>query len=165
MPATEIDLFRRLDELGIETNTHRHEAVHTVEESKALRGNLPGGHSKNLFLRDKKRNIWLVVAQEDRNVDLKVLRERLATSGNLSFGNAELLAEVLGVEPGSVTPFALINDTEHRVRVVVDEGLLGYAALNFHPLSNRATTAIKPDELLRFIESGGHKPEIMSFEE
>ena len=164
MPASENDLFLRLEELGIETQTHRHAPVYTVEEAKVLRGDLPGGHCKNLFLHDKKRNLWLVVVEEDRAVDLKALRSRLTTSGNLSFGNAELLAEVLGVEPGAVTPFALINDPGLRVNVVLDKAMLGHDVLNYHPLDNAATTAIRPPDLVRFIEACGHKADIIDFD-
>ena len=163
--ATENDLFQRLRDLDIETQTHRHQPVYTVDESKALRGDLPGGHCKNLFLRDKKRNMWLVVAQEDRAIDLKELRSRLESSGNLSFGNAELLGDVLGVEPGAVTPFALINDGDARVQVVLDKQLLSHQVLNYHPLDNAATTAIEPADLIRFIEACGHKPAIIDFDE
>ena len=163
--ATENDLFQRFDELGIETQTHRHQPVYTVEESKALRGDLPGGHCKNLFLRDKKRNMWLVVAQEDRPIDLKELRARLASNGNLSFGNATLLEDVLGVNSGAVTPFALINDIDGRVQVVLDKKMLGHDMLNYHPLDNAATTAIAPADLVRFIEASGHKAEIIDFDE
>ncbi len=165
MPASEEDLFRKLGQLGIETRTHRHHPVSTVEQSKALRGDLPGGHCKNLFLRDKKRNMWLVVTEEDRPIDLKSLRRRLDTSGNLSFGNAELLGEVLGVAPGAVTPFALINDPKHRVRVVLDRGMLGHEMLNYHPLDNAATTAIRPDDLVRFIEACGHQVDVIDLDE
>ena len=163
-PATEHDLFQCLDELGIETRTHRHDRVFTVEESRALRGDLPGGHCKNLFLRDKKRNMWLIVAEEDRAIDLKALRGRLQSSGNLSFGNADLLAGVLGVEPGAVTPFALINDRETRVRVILDEKMLRHDVLNYHPLDNAATTTITPADLVRFVEACGHEPEIIDLD-
>ena len=165
MPASEADLFRKLDELGIETRTHRHRPVYTVAESKALRGDLPGGHCKNLFLRDKKRNLWLVVTEEDRPVDLKSLRHRLNASGNLSFGSAELLEEALGVEAGAVTPFALINDGAQRLRVVLDRKMLRHEVLNYHPLDNGATTAIRPDDLLRFIEACGHRVAVIDLAE
>mgnify|MGYP003311605603 FL=1 len=165
MSATEQELFKKLEELGIETRTYRHQPVYTVEENKALRGDLPGGHCKNLFLRDKKRNMWLVVAEEARTIDLKSLRRRLDTNGNLSFGNAELLAEVLGVGPGAVTPFALINDPDHRVRVVLDRKMLGHEVLNYHPLENAATTAIRSEDLVRFVEAFGHRVDVMDLDE
>lgn len=159
-PASRDDLFRRLDELGIETRTVEHPPVHTVEESKRLRGDLPGAHCKNLFLKDKKGAIWLVVALEDREVDMKDLRHRIGSS-HLSFGKPELLMEVLGIEPGSVTPFALINDGAQRVNVVLDAEMMSFELLNYHPLSNDATTSISPDGLVAFIRSCGHEPAVV----
>jgi Ala-tRNA(Pro) deacylase len=162
MAATEDDLLRFLDRLGVHTETARHPPVFTVEESKALRGALPGAHSKNLFLKDKKGTLWLVVVDEDRVVDLKELRRRLGAA-TLSFARPEVLREALGIEPGSVTPFAVLNDPAGRVRVVVDAGLLGADRLNFHPLTNTATTAISPQGLLAFLVACGHQPEVLSF--
>src|SRR5262245_3939016 len=124
VPATPDDLFARLDELGIRTTSVRHPPVFTVEEAKALRGKLPGGHVKNLFLRNKKGEMWLLVAEEDRAVDLKLLAEKLG-SGRFSFGSAERLMAHLGIVPGAVTPLAVINDREAKVRVVIDRVLLG----------------------------------------
>jgi len=161
MPMTPEDLFERLRELGIESRTVEHEAVFTVEESKALRGELPGAHTKNLFVRDKKWTMWLVVSLEDRQIDMKALRKALGAAKSLSFGDAERLREVLGVEPGSVTAFAAINDAEGQVKVVVDEGLLAHEAVNVHPLTNTATTAIAPGDLLAFLRACGHEPEIL----
>jgi Ala-tRNA(Pro) deacylase len=160
MPATPEDLFARLDSLGIRTTTHRHPPVYTVEQAKALRGELPGAHSKNLFLKDKKGALWLVVALEDRDIQMKELRHRIGAAP-LSFGRPELLQEVLGIEPGAVTPFSLINDAERRVRVVLDAGMMTLGPLNFHPLRNDATTAISPEGLLAFIRSCGHEPEVL----
>jgi len=161
MAATPEQLLARLEELGLKTQTHHHAPVYTVEESKALRGDLAGGHCKNLFLKDKKGQLWLVVTDEDRPIDLKALRH-LIGAGHLSFGKPDLLMEVLGVEPGAVTPFALINDAEQRVRVVLDAEMMSAAeVLNYHPLSNAATTAIAPADLVAFIESCGHSPEIV----
>jgi Ala-tRNA(Pro) deacylase len=153
-------LFRRLDALGIAHTTHRHPPLHTVEESKALRGSLPGGHCKNLFLKDKRDQLWLVVALEDTPVDLKKLAKRLG-AGRLSFGRPELLMETLGVIPGAVTPFALINDTERRVRVVLDAAMLREDPLNYHPLANDATTTIATADFRRFVADCGHEPMIM----
>lgn len=162
MPATEDDLFARLHQLGVSTETHRHPPVFTVAEAQELRGALPGQHSKNLFLKDKKGGLWLVVADEDRIVDLKALR-RLIGSAPLSFASAQTLRTVLGVEPGSVTPFALINDAEGAVRVVLDAGMMVADILNFHPLANTATTAVSPDGLMAFIRSCGREPLIIAF--
>ncbi|MEQ9641634.1 MAG: prolyl-tRNA synthetase associated domain-containing protein [Alphaproteobacteria bacterium] len=160
MPATPEDLFRRLDELGIATTTVEHPPLFTVEDSKALRGQLPGGHCKSLYLRDKKKRNYLVVALEDQAVDLGTLPDRIG-AGRLSFGSADRLMEFLGVIPGSVTPFALINDPEQRVNVVLHKAMLEHDPLNYHPLVNTMTTAIRPDDLLKFIRAGGHEPTIV----
>ena len=164
MPMTSGELFERLAALGIETKTYRHPPLNTVAESQTLRGDLPGGHVKNLFLRDKKRRIWLVTVLEDREVDLKALRRRLGAQGTLSFGRAELLAEVLGVAPGAVTPFGVVNDTEARASVVIDRAVLARDPVNCHPLVNYMTTAIAPDDLLRFLEACGHPPQIIDLD-
>lgn len=156
-------LFARLDALGIEHVTHRHPPVFTVEEAKALRGTLPGSHVKNLFLRDKKKRIWLVTALEERAIDLKALKRRLGAQGSLSFGSADLLFEVLGVQPGAVTPFGVLNDAQRRATMVLDRGTLDRDPVNVHPLRNDMTTAVSPDGLLRFLEAEGHPPEIVDF--
>jgi Ala-tRNA(Pro) deacylase len=156
-PATPGDLFRYLEKLGIVTTTVTHPAVFTVEEAKVERGILPGGHSKSLFLRTKKGSMWLVVAREDRRIDLKELAARLG-SDRFSFGSPDRLMDTLGVIPGAVTPFAVINDTERSVQVVLDRGLLELDPLNFHPLDNSMTTAIATNDLLRFLEAVGHEP-------
>ncbi len=163
MPATEQDLFDRLADLGIPCTTHRHPPLRTVEESRRLRGDLPGGHCKSLFLKDRKGALYLVVALEDREIDLKRLR-RPAGAAALSFGRPELLMETLGVVPGAVTPFGLINDTDARVRVVLDREMLERDPLNYHPLTNAATTAVAPGDLLKFIRACGHEPRILDFE-
>jgi Ala-tRNA(Pro) deacylase len=155
-------LFDHLAELGIAHRTVEHPPVFTVEEAKALRGNLAGHHVKNLFLRNKKEEMWLVVALEDRAVDLKRLGEVLGT-GRLSFGSGERLKRHLGVEPGSVTPLALINDRDRRVRLALDRGLDDGAPVNVHPLVNTLTTAIAPADLWRFFEATGHTPRWLDF--
>ena len=163
-PATSDDLFAFLDTLGIVTETHRHDPVKTVEEAKALRGQLPGGHCKNLFLRTKKGTPWLVVCEEDRPVDLKNLSNALGAP-RFSFGSPERLMTALGVLPGSVTPFALINDrAEAAVSVVLDRGMLDHEVLNYHPLVNHMTTAIRRDDLLTFIRACGHRPTVVDFD-
>jgi Ala-tRNA(Pro) deacylase len=160
VPLTPDALFRRLDALGIAHRTYHHPPVFTVAEAVALRGTLPGGHCKSLFLKDKKGGLWLVVALEERAIDLKRLAALLAAP-RFSFGNAELLHEVLGVRPGSVTPFALVNDTTRRVTIVLDRAMLEHDPLNYHPLENDRTTAISPAGLLRFIAACGHQPRIV----
>jgi Ala-tRNA(Pro) deacylase len=153
-------LFARLEELGIRSTTVEHAPMFTVEQSASLRGRLPGAHTKNLFLTGQDGSMVLVVAKDDTRVDLKALAKRLGL-GRLSFGKAELLASVLGVPAGSVTPFALINDTARRVTVVVDAALMEFAEVNCHPLENSATTRLSTQNLLRFIEACGHKPLIL----
>ncbi len=163
-PHTGADgLFARLDALGIAHTTHHHPPVFTVEESKDLRGVLPGSHVKNLFLRDKKKRIWLVTALEERRIDLKALRKRLGASGSLSFGSADLLMEVLGVTPGAVTPFGVINDRDGRASMVLDAGVMETGPVNAHPLRNDMTTALAPQDLLKFLEAENHPPEVIDF--
>ncbi|HEV2546823.1 MAG TPA: prolyl-tRNA synthetase associated domain-containing protein [Stellaceae bacterium] len=160
MHASPEALYRRFDALGIRHMTYHHPAVFTVAESTALRGELPGGHCKSLFLKDRKEGLWLVVLLEHRRLDLKALADRLEAP-RFSFGNAALLESVLGVTPGSVTPFALINDDAGRVRVVLDAEMLEIDPLNYHPLVNTATTAVSPAGLLTFIAATGHEPRII----
>ncbi|RAI30650.1 prolyl-tRNA synthetase associated domain-containing protein [Rhodoplanes serenus] len=162
MPATPDDLFACLDGLGIAHRTVRHPPVFTVRESTALRGEIPGGHTKNLFLKDKRDALFLVVALEDAAIDLKGLHRRLGASGRFSFGSADLLRETLGVEPGSVTPFAAINDTDARVTVVLDRPMMATSPLNYHPLVNTMTTAVAPDDLVRFLRHTGHEPRLLA---
>jgi len=159
MPTTPDQLFAYLDGLGIVHQTVTHPPLFTVEQSRALRGQIPGGHSKNLFLRDKKNALFLVVALEDAAIELKSLHHKLG-AGRFSFGAANLLRDVLGVEPGAVSPFGAINDTEGRVTVVLDAPMLDHPILNYHPLTNTMTTAIARDDLLKFLEATGHKPRI-----
>lgn len=160
-PAGPEALFARLRELGIQTETLQHDPVFTVEEAKRLRGELPGGHTKNLFLRNKKGRMWLVVCLEDREIDLKALGEQL-DSGRLSFGSADRLMKYLGVVPGAVTPFAAINDTQGQVRVMLDRGMLErHDRLNFHPLDNAMTTGIAPDDLVAFLRAVDHAPDTL----
>jgi len=155
--------MHRLDELGIRSQTKDHAPLLTVEDSKSLRGEIPGAHSKNLFLKDKKGALFLVVAGEDARIDLKHFHQRIG-SARLSFGKPDLLMEVLGVTPGTVSPFTLINDRDQRVRIVLDSNLLAAKIVNFHPLTNEATTSISPDGLLTFIGSCGHDPLIIDVE-
>jgi Ala-tRNA(Pro) deacylase len=161
MAATPQDLFRRLSELGIATSTTEHPPVFTVEEAKALRGQIPGCHIKNLFLKDKRDQLWLVVCPEDRSIELKTL-PALIGSARLSFARPEVLREVLGVEPGSVTPFALINETSLGVAVILDAEMMQADHVNCHPLHNAATTTIAAAGLLAFIRACGHAPRLVA---
>jgi len=160
MPATREHLLEKLKALGIETSTVEHPPLFTVEESRKLRGEIAGAHTKNLFLKCKKGTVWLVVALEEADINLKTLH-KIIGSGRLSFGRAELLEELLGVLPGSVTPFSLINDKEMRVSVVLDEDMIAHEVLNFHPLENTATTTISRDGLLAFVRDCGHVPKVL----
>jgi Ala-tRNA(Pro) deacylase len=155
-------LFDRLAELGISHHTVEHEPVFTVEQAKEHRGVLPGHHIKNLFLRNKKEEMWLVVALEDRAIDLKRLGEVLG-AGRLSFGSPERLRTWLGVEPGSVTPFSVINDTRHKVALVLDRGLERDGPINAHPLTNTMTSALSMADLQRFFAATGHVPRWLDF--
>lgn len=159
MPATRQDLFRRLTELQIVTHTVEHEPLFTVAESSKLERELPGAHTKNLFLRDEGGELFLVVAASTTRVDLKVLARTLR-AGRFSFGKPELLMQALGVAPGSVTAFAVINDPGRRVRLVIDAELMPHETINCHPLENTATTSIARDDLLRFFRACGHEPRI-----
>src|ERR1700683_5107366 len=136
MPASPAELFAHLDGLGIAQKTVSHPPLFTVEESQALRGKIPGAHTKNLFLRDKKGTVFLVVALENAVIELRSLHRLLGASGRFSFGSADLMRELIGVEPGSMTPFSVINDKGLRVTVVLDAALMAHAVLNFHPLGN-----------------------------
>ncbi len=162
-PATADELFARFDALGIAHTTTRHRPVFTVDESRDLKAAIPGGHTKNLFLKDKKGALFLLCALGDTAIDLTAV-SKLIGSGRFSFGNAELLMRHLGVEPGSVTLFALINDPDRNVTLILDEGLLAHDPVNFHPLKNDATTGISPADLLKFIRALGREPLQLAFD-
>ncbi len=161
MPATPDALFSALDRLGIAHPTVSHPPLFTVEQSQSLRGTIAGGHTKNLFLRDKKGALFLITALEDAAIELKSLHRRLGATGRFSFGSSDLMMETLGVIPGAVTPFGAINDTAGRVTVVLDAELMAHAVINAHPLTNTMTTSIGRDDLVRFLESTGHPPRIV----
>jgi Ala-tRNA(Pro) deacylase len=161
MPASRADLFERFKSLGIETRTLDHAPVFTVEQAKLVHDDMPGGHCKNLFCKDEKGVLWLIVALEDAVINLKAAPAKIG-SKRLTFGKPELLMEVLGVEPGSVTPFGLINDINNRINVILDEAMMRETPLNYHPLKNDATTSIAPDDLITFMKSCGHAPRIVA---
>lgn len=165
MSAIPESLAAFLAGLGIETTTVAHPPLHTVEESRALRGEIAGAHTKNLFLKDKKGSLFLVVALEDAVIDLRRLHEKIGASGRLSFGKPELLIEKLGVVPGSVTPFGLLNDRPATIAVILDASLTAHGLINCHPLVNTATTTIARDDLIAFIRATGHEPRILSLDE
>ncbi len=158
MPASPEDLLAFLDSLGVAHETVEHPPLHTVEESQTLRGQIPGGHSKNLFVKDKKSRLFLLTLGEETVVDLKRVHEKIGANGRVSFGSAELLEEVWGVRPGAVTPFGAINDKQGRVTVVLDSGLMAHGRVNFHPLVNTRTTGVSSEGLLKFLRATGHEP-------
>mgnify|MGYP001317134119 CR=1 FL=1 len=155
--ATPDDLFARLKALDIETETHSHPPVYSVEESRCLRGDLPGTHCKTLLFNDKKAALWLCVVEESRRLNIRALSDALGAA-RLSFARPEIVEKYLGIEPGAVTPFALINDTDAVINVALDSDVMAAEIAYFHPLINDRTTAIAPADLRRFIEAGGHRP-------
>ena len=163
VPSSTDDVLKRLEKLGIATTTYDHPPLFTVEDSKSLRGPIPGDHLKNLFLRGKKSQMWLIVCREDLVVNLKEIGSRLGGQ-RLSFGSPERLFKYLGVIPGAVSPFALINDVNQDVDVILDKGMMSSSLLNFHPITNEKTTSISPDDLLKYIGSCGHQPKIIDLE-
>lgn len=161
MPASRADLIAFLDGLGIATRTFEHPPLFTVEQSQALRGEIAGGHTKNLFLKDKKDNYFLLTVGEEAQVDLKQVHHAIGAASRVSFGRPEMLMELLGVVPGAVTVFGLINDTQRRVELFLDAALMEHETINAHPLTNEATTQIARADLLRFIAATGHEPTIL----
>ncbi len=160
-PKTDKDLFQFLDGLGITHDTKEHAPVFTVAESVALRDEIPGGHTKNLFVKDKKDNFFLLTVEENASVDLKAVHTVIGAASRVSFGKPEKLMEYLGVIPGAVTAFGVINDTERKVKIIIDADLMAYDIINGHPLRNDATTSIGSKDLLRFIEATGHEPLVL----
>ncbi|HTX48525.1 MAG TPA: YbaK/EbsC family protein [Caulobacteraceae bacterium] len=159
---TRSDLFAFFDAHAIAHRTLEHPAVFRVGEGDEVKAGLPGGHTKNLFLKDAKGQLWLVSALQDARIDLKALPAAIGAA-RLSFGSAELMAETLGVTPGSVTAFGLINDAGRRVRFVLDAGLASADPVNFHPLENTATTAVSQAHFRRFLAVLGVEPKIVDF--
>jgi Ala-tRNA(Pro) deacylase len=159
-PVSPEELFAYLDSLDIRHKTVQHRPAFTVEDLDALVGKVAGAHAKNLLLRDKKGTLYLVVAPKDAVIELKSLHRVLGASGRFSFASADIMRDVLGVEPGSVTPFAVINDKAGQVTVVLDAGMMAQRVLNFHPLVNTATTTVSREGLVKFLESTGHVPRV-----
>ena len=164
MTATPDDLFQRLDTLGIATTTTDYPAHTTVEEGIALRGDMAGMFTKNLLLRDKKKALYLLSIEERREVDLKSLHRQVGARGRLGFAPPEIMTDLLGIEPGALTPFALINDTERLVTPVLDAVLFTAEQVNFHPLVQTGSTGIAPDDLVAFLRGDGHEPVIVDFD-
>ncbi|MBL4693703.1 MAG: prolyl-tRNA synthetase associated domain-containing protein [Magnetovibrio sp.] len=160
--ASPKDLLKALDALGIVTKSHSHAPLMTVEDSQRLRGDIKGLHSKNLFLKDKKKQLWLIVCEENVVINLKSLKTHLGSAA-LSFAKRDLLFDVLGVLAGSVTPFSVLNDSHARVRIVLDQTLAQAKLVNFHPLINTQTTTISGADLCKFLDAYGHAPIVMDF--
>ncbi|ADY66806.1 MULTISPECIES: prolyl-tRNA synthetase associated domain-containing protein [Rhizobium/Agrobacterium group] len=164
-PKTAADLFAFLDGLGIEHKTKQHEPVYTVAESQSLRDLIPGGHTKNLFVKDKKDQYFVLTVEENAVVDLKSVHKTIGAASRVSFGRPEKMLEYLGVVPGSVTVFGAINDTGGQVTFVLDSDLLENELINGHPLSNDQTTTIGNKDLIRFLEATGHTPLVLKVSE
>jgi Ala-tRNA(Pro) deacylase len=159
------ELIKYLDGKKILSKTFEHPPVHTVEESQRLRGDIPGVHTKNLFLRDGKKNYFLFVTDENSTVSIKTLARKVGAKGGLSFGSPEALMELLGIEPGSVSVLAAINDEARKVKIALDKQLLKASVINCHPLTNRRTTSLTKEALDDFLASTGHEPLYVSLQE
>jgi Ala-tRNA(Pro) deacylase len=160
-PKKREDLFSFLDGLGIKHSTKDHPPVFTVAESVSLRDEISGGHTKNLFVKDKKDNFFLLTVEENATVDLKTVHTLIGAASKVSFGKPEKLMEYLGVVPGSVTAFGAINDKDRNVTFVLDADLMAHDIVNGHPLSNDATTSIASADLIRFMQATGHTPLVL----
>lgn len=160
LPTSPAQLMDQLTSLGIDYTLHHHQAVYTVAESEAIEKDIPGTHCRNLFFRDKKKKNFLLVLRNETDVDIKKLPD-IFGSGRLSFGSADRLWEYLGVRPGSVCPFSIINDKDHQVNLYLDQSMMAADLVNFHPLLNTMTVTLTPDDLLKFIDSCGHKAHIV----
>ena len=159
---TRADLIAFFDAHGVDHDTTDHAAVFRVGEGEGIKDDIPGAHTKNLFLKDAKGRLWLISAQDDTQIDLKRLHTVIG-SARLSFGSAELMEQVLGVTPGSVTAFALINDVEHRATFVLDRRLAEAERVNFHPMTNTATTGVSQAGFARFLQALGIAPMVVDF--
>jgi Ala-tRNA(Pro) deacylase len=159
---TKDEFLAFLDSLGVAHDTVDHPAVFRVGEGEDVKAQIPGAHTKNLFLKDAKDRLWLISAEDRAVIDLKRLHQVIG-SARLSFGNAALMEEVLGVTPGSVTAFALVNDKAHRVTFVLDRTLAEADRVNFHPLVNTGTTGVSREGFCKFLEAVGVKPMVVDF--
>ena len=163
LPTTPEAVMALLERLDISFSTHHHPPLRTVEDSKQFRDGMDGAHIKNLYMRDRKKKNFLVVADEDRAIDMKTLNEQIGCD-RLSFGSADRLFEMLGVRPGAVSPLTLINDADHKVRLVVDAKILRGEMIYVHPLVNDMTLGIMPEGLQRFFQHCGHDPLVLDFD-
>lgn len=160
LPTSPEALIGRLKTLGLPHTVHTHPAVFTVAESQKIDAEIPGAHTRNMFLKDKKGALFLVTLRHDTMIDLKKLSDVLG-AGRFSFGSPERLWDNLGVRPGSVTPFAIINDTAHAVTLVLEEGMMAEDVVNFHPLVNTMTVGLHPNDFLKFLAAIKVTPRIV----
>ncbi|MCK5284858.1 MAG: prolyl-tRNA synthetase associated domain-containing protein [Alphaproteobacteria bacterium] len=160
LPTSPDILLKTLDMLDIDYRIYKHEPIFTVEEGIHLKAEIPGVHCRNLFLRDKKKKMFLVVAANETKINLKTLPD-LIGSARLSFGSTERLWMYLGIRPGSVCPFCVMNDKEHAVQVILDASMMKADIVNYHPLDNAQTISLTPDNMLKFFTHTGHKPQII----
>ena len=163
LPTSPEAVMAVLENLDISFSTHHHPPLRTVEDSKQFRDGMDGAHIKNLYMRDRKKKNFLVVADEDRAIDMKTLNGQIGCD-RLSFGSADRLFEMLGVRPGAVSPLTLINDPDQRVRLVIDAKVLRGGMIYVHPLVNDMTLGITPDGLQRFFQHCGHDPLMLDFD-
>jgi len=161
MTKAEDKLYAIFDKLDITYETHEHPPIMTVDEGRDFHHKIPGMHCKNLFMKDKKGEIWLIVMPGDKRAHINQL-QKIIGAARLSFGKPDLLLEILGITPGSVTPFALMNDTSRHVNVVLDEDMMEADMVNYHPLRNNASTSLKPSDLLKFIKNLSYEPQIVN---
>ena len=164
LPTPPDALLNTLKKMNISYDLHHHEAVYTVAQSQKVDANIPGTHCRNLFLRDRKKKNYLLVLPINVEIDLKKLPDAL-NSHRLSFGSDDRLWEYLGVRSGSVCPFCIVNDTENQVEIFLEKSMMAQEKVNYHPMLNTMTVSLKPDDLLKFIESTGHKAHIIDLSE
>lgn len=162
LPVPREALLARLDKQDIPYDLHAHEPIFTVEEGEHLKASIPGVHCRNLFLRDKKKNMVLITAANETRIDLKKLAP-LLDLGRLSFGSADRLWTYLGIRQGSVNPFCIVNDTQNQVRMILDSTIMDHEKMNVHPMDNAYTVGLAPADIVKFIESTDHSAEIVDF--
>ena len=156
MTAEEVPVVERLRDLGIAFERHEHPPVATVEAAAEHWAGIDAAHCKNLFLRNQKGDRhYLLILEHSKKADLRAVANQIG-DGKLSFGSPERLLKHLGLTPGSVSPFGLIHDTTHSVRVVVDRDLQSAARLSFHPNINTATLVVSKDDFVRFLAACGN---------
>lgn len=160
LPTSPQQLMAKLNELGIEYTLYEHEPIFTVADGEHLKKDIPGAHCRNLFLRDKKKKMFLVVARNETEVDLKAIPDKIG-AGRISFGSADRLWQYLGIRQGSVNPFCIINDTDRNVKVVLDQSMMDADLVNYHPMDNAMTIGIAPVDLIKFIEHTGHEYQVL----